>query len=53
MRITKNKDVKSALKKALSIKGPVFMEFIIEKEENVFPMVPAGASLKQIIGGMA
>ncbi|MCK5706988.1 MAG: biosynthetic-type acetolactate synthase large subunit, partial [Candidatus Aureabacteria bacterium] len=39
MRITKNKDVKEALKKAMKINGPVVMEFIIEKEENVFPMV--------------
>ena len=53
IRITKSKDVKGALKEALKTPGPVVMEFIINKEENVFPMVPAGASLKQIIGGMA
>ena len=53
MRVSKNSEVKEALKEALKVKGPVILEFVIEKEENVFPMVPAGASLKQIIGGMA
>ena len=53
IRITKNKDVKAALKKALAIDGPVVMEFIIDREENVFPMVPGGASLKQMISGLS
>ncbi len=53
IRVSSNKEVKNALKKALEIDGPVLLECIIEREENVFPMVPAGASLKQMIGGMA
>jgi acetolactate synthase-1/2/3 large subunit len=53
MRVNKNEDVKKALKKTLESEGPFILECIIGKEENVFPMVPAGASLKQMIGGMA
>jgi acetolactate synthase-1/2/3 large subunit len=53
MRVCKNEDVKSAIKKAMDIDGPVIVDCIIDSEENVFPMVPAGSSLTQMIGGMA
>ena len=53
IRITKKKDVVPALKKAIAISKPVVMDFCVAKEENVFPMVPAGVSLTQMIGGMA
>ena len=51
--VKEKKDVVPALKKAIKHNGPVVMDFYIEPEENVFPMVPAGVSLKQMIGGMA
>ena len=47
------KEVKSSLEKALKTPGPVVVEFEIDKEENVFPMVPAGAPIDQMIRGMA
>jgi len=53
MRITDKKDVIPALKKAFSIKKPVVMDFIVEPEENVLPMVPTGAALHEIITGLA
>ena len=53
IRVSKKKDVKPALKKALEIKGPVLIDFLIEPEENVYPMIPAGASIRQMISGMA
>ncbi|NQT46789.1 MAG: biosynthetic-type acetolactate synthase large subunit [Candidatus Omnitrophica bacterium] len=53
IRVKKKADVKSALKKALKIKGPVVLDFIVEGEENVFPMVPAGEAINRMIGGMA
>ncbi|MBL7071929.1 MAG: biosynthetic-type acetolactate synthase large subunit [Candidatus Omnitrophica bacterium] len=53
MRITKKSEVKAALKKALKIKNVVVMDFRVEKEENVFPMVPAGEAINRMIGGMA
>jgi len=52
-RITKHEDVASALAEAVKIttekKQPVVLEFITEPEENVYPMVPAGASLDDMI----
>ena len=53
MRITKSGDVKDAVKKILSYKGPVIADFLVEEEENVFPMVPAGEAINRMIGGMA
>jgi len=53
IRIEKTSDVEPALRKALSIKGPVVMDFRIEREENVYPMVPAGAALYEMIDGLA
>ncbi|MFH1856336.1 MAG: biosynthetic-type acetolactate synthase large subunit [Candidatus Omnitrophota bacterium] len=53
IRVTKKEEVKPALEKALSVKGPVFLDFVIEEEENVFPMVPAGEAINRMIGGMA
>jgi acetolactate synthase-1/2/3 large subunit len=49
--IEKKKDVVSALKKALKYKGPVLMDFRIAREENVWPMVPSGVSIKQMLSG--
>ncbi len=51
--VKKKSEVKPALKKALSIDGPVVLDFRVVEEENVFPMVPAGAAVNQMISGMA
>ncbi|MCX7956581.1 MAG: biosynthetic-type acetolactate synthase large subunit [Endomicrobia bacterium] len=49
-RVTKNEEVERILKKALTIKDkPVVIDFWVEEEENVFPMVPAGAPLDEVI----
>jgi len=53
IRVSKNNDVKKTIKKALETDGPVIVDCIIDSEENVFPMVPTGASLRQMMGGMA
>jgi len=53
IRVTEASQVKSALKEAIETKGPVIIEFIVDQEENVYPMVPAGASLNEMIRGMA
>ena len=46
-------EVLPALKAALDCDGPFVMDFRIEREENVFPMVPAGAAINEMIGGHA
>jgi acetolactate synthase-1/2/3 large subunit len=53
IRVTKPEQVEPALKKALNIAGPVILDFRVSREENVYPMVPAGAALTQIIEGLA
>lgn len=41
-------DVKAALQKMFYTPGPYLLEVLVEKEDNVFPMVPAGASVSDI-----
>lgn len=49
IRVTEKKDVEPALKKMLETKNSVVLDMWVEIEENVFPMVPAGSSLDDII----
>jgi acetolactate synthase-1/2/3 large subunit len=53
IRVTKKEEVRPAIDKALSIDNVVFIDFHIEPEENVYPMVPAGEAINRMIGGMA
>jgi acetolactate synthase-1/2/3 large subunit len=48
-RIEKREDVVEAIEWARSIDGPVLMEFVVDEEENVYPMVAPGASADQMI----
>ncbi len=47
IRVTKKSEVVPALKKALKSKEPVLIDCIIEEDDKVFPMVPAGASISE------
>ena len=47
IRITKKSEVVPALKKAIKSKKPVLLDCIIEEDDKVFPMVPAGASISE------
>jgi acetolactate synthase-1/2/3 large subunit len=52
MRATKPQEVMPMLEEAMKIDDrPVVMDFWVEKEENVYPMVPAGASLLEMVEG--
>jgi len=53
IRVTKKEDVREAIDKALSIANTVFIDFHVEPEENVYPMVPAGEAINRMIDGMA
>ena len=53
IRVTEASQVRLALEQAIQTMGPVIIEFMVDKEENVYPMVPAGAALNQMIRGMA
>lgn len=41
-------DLPAAVKKMLYTSGPYLLEVLVEREDNVFPMVPAGASVSDI-----
>ncbi|MEL6308753.1 MAG: biosynthetic-type acetolactate synthase large subunit [Chloroflexota bacterium] len=45
MRVTERDKIQEAVEFARSIDGPTVIEFMVEKEEMVYPMVPAGADL--------
>jgi acetolactate synthase-1/2/3 large subunit len=48
MKVDNREDLPGVLKKFLAHKGPILLEAVVEREENVFPMVPSGASVSQI-----
>ena len=50
MQITKPADVEAALKEAMAMKDRlVFMDFITDQSENVYPMIPAGGGQNEMI----
>jgi acetolactate synthase-1/2/3 large subunit len=50
MQIEKPGDVVTALEEAMQMKDrAVFMNFLTDREENVYPMIPAGAGLNEMI----
>ena len=53
IRIDKKEEVRPAIEKAMHMKNVVVMEFMVEPEENVYPFVPAGKRLDDMIGSMA
>ncbi|MBE3584102.1 MAG: biosynthetic-type acetolactate synthase large subunit [Limnochordaceae bacterium] len=50
LRVQKAADVVPALRTALATPGPVVIDFQVSPEANVWPMIPAGASVDQIMG---
>ncbi len=48
-RVTQREDVPGALAFASDTPGPVLLEFVVEMEEAVYPMVPAGADLDAML----
>jgi acetolactate synthase-1/2/3 large subunit len=48
--VDKKADVPKAVKQMLAEKKPCVVDFKVEREENVWPMVPAGASLDEMDG---
>jgi acetolactate synthase-1/2/3 large subunit len=50
-RVESGADVDGAVRDAIAHPGPALVEFLIEQEANVFPMIPPGASLSEPIEG--
>jgi acetolactate synthase-1/2/3 large subunit len=50
LRATKPEEVEPVLKKGLAVKDrPVLMDFLVDWKEKVYPMVPAGAAIDEMI----
>lgn len=49
IRVSKREDVNEAMAFASRTPGPVLIEFVVEMEEAVYPMVPAGADLDAML----
>ena len=47
-KVTKRENLAAAVKEMIASDEPYFLEVCVEKENNVFPMVPSGASVSEI-----
>ncbi len=50
-RVQSHEEVGPVLEQALNHPGAVIVDMVIDREENVYPMVPAGGTLTKMIGG--
>ena len=48
-KVSKHQDLESALKEMLDANTPYFLEAVVGKEDNVFPMVPAGGCVSDVM----
>ena len=48
-RIEKAEDMRAVLEKALASPNPAFIDVVVEREENVYPIVPVGAALDEML----
>ena len=49
LRASKPQEVEAVLKEGLAISEPVIMDFKVDREESVYPMVPAGAPITEML----
>lgn len=50
LRVTKLEELRPALEKAEATDGPFLLDIHVDEEENVFPMIPSGQSVADMIG---
>jgi acetolactate synthase-1/2/3 large subunit len=49
IRVTDKSQVASAIQQAMDTPGPVLVDFIVKRDEQVYPMIPAGESVKEMM----
>ena len=49
LRATKPEEVEPVIREALAARRPVVMDFVVDRDECVYPMVPAGAALTEML----
>jgi acetolactate synthase-1/2/3 large subunit len=50
MRVTHDDEVEDAMETAIKTEGPVVLDVHVRKEENCYPMIPAGAAARDMVG---
>jgi acetolactate synthase-1/2/3 large subunit len=53
MRVEDQGEVEGAMRDALSAEGPVLLDVAVSPKENCYPMIPAGAAARDMVGGPA
>ncbi len=48
-RVTDKAQVEGVIKRAMEFDGPALVDFVVEQEENVYPMIPSGMSVREMI----
>ncbi|MDO4522317.1 MAG: biosynthetic-type acetolactate synthase large subunit [Eubacteriales bacterium] len=48
MRVTTRKEMAKAIREAIALKKPALIECVIDQDDKVFPMVPAGAPIEEV-----
>jgi len=51
LRVKHKEEVVPAIEQAMAEQGPFLIDFVVEPEENIYPMVPPGAALSEVIEG--
>ena len=51
VRVSERNDVAAGIAKAMDYDGPALVDFIVEQEENVYPFIPSGMSVADIMEG--
>ena len=49
LRVTKPEEVADAIQQAMETPGPVIIDFVVKDTENVYPMIPAGGSVLEMM----
>ena len=49
LRVTDKVQVRPAIEEAMEYDGPALIDFVVEEEENVYPMIPAGQTIEDLI----
>ena len=49
LRATRSDEVRPALEEAIRLRRPVVLDFVVKMTENVFPMIPTGGSIKDML----
>ena len=49
LRVTKQEEVADAIQQAMETPGPVIIDFVVKDTENVYPMIPAGGSVQEMM----